>query len=148
MYVAPLNLDLFFKKVFSNKRIAKKFLEDVLGITITEIKLLSVENKLTDDAVIVKFDFRCKIYGQYVVIEMQQHYKIDIVKRFWMYQSVSTVLQLETLKPTTVTKSNGETYTEKNYSGLKPVITLVWMVDDMLGFEEDYISYTILPEVA
>ena len=148
MYVASLNLDLFFKKVFSNKRIAKAFLEDLLGITITEIKLLSVENKLTDDAVAVKFDFRCKIHGQYVVIEMQQRYKIDVVKRFYLYHSVSTALQLETLIPIKVVKPNGETYTEKNYSGLEPVITLIWMVDDMLGFDEDFVAFTTLPESA
>ncbi len=148
MYVASLNLDLFFKKVFSNKRIAKKFLQDLLGVTITEIKLLSVENKLTDDAVTVKFDFRCKIQGQYVVIEMQQKYKIDVIKRFYLYHTVSTALQLETLKPIEVIKPNGETYTEKNYSGLKPVITIIWMVDDMLGFEDDYIAFTTLPEAA
>ncbi len=148
MFVASLNLDLFFKKVFSNKRVAKIFLEDLLGVTITEIKLLSVENKMTDAAVTVKFDFRCKIHGQYVVIEMQQKYKVDVVKRFYLYQAVSTALQLETLKPSTITKPNGETYTEKNYSGLEPVITLIWMVDDMLGFDDDFIAYTTLPEAA
>jgi hypothetical protein len=148
MFVASLNLDLFFKKVFSNKRVAKKFLEDLLGVEITDIKLLSVENKMTDAAVTVKFDFRCKINGQYVVIEMQQKYKVDVVKRFYLYQAVSTALQLETLKPTVVTKPSGETYTEKNYSRLEPVITLIWMVDDMLGFEDDFIAFTTLPEVA
>jgi hypothetical protein len=148
MYIAPLNLDLFFKKVFSNKRIAKRFLECLLGITITEIKLLSVESKMTDDAVTVKFDFRCKINGHYVIIEMQQKYKIDVVKRFYLYHCVSTALQLETLKPIKVVKPNGETYMEKNYSGLEPVITLIWMVDDMLGFEDDYIAFTTLPEAA
>jgi predicted transposase/invertase (TIGR01784 family) len=99
MYAAPLNLDLFFKKVFSNRRVAKRFLEDLLGKKITEIKLLNIENKITDGAVTVKFDFRCKINGQYIVIEMQQKYKIDVVKRFYLYQAVSTALQLETLKP-------------------------------------------------
>ena len=148
MFVAPLNLDLFFKKVFSNKRIAKKFLEDLLGITITEIKLLSVDNKMTDEAVTVKFDFRCKINGHYVVIEMQQKYKIDVVKRFYLYHALSTALQLETLKPMKVEKRNGETYMEKNYSGVVPVITIIWMVDDRLGFEDDYVAFTTLPEVA
>ncbi len=148
MYVASLNLDLFFKKVFSNKRIAKKFLEDILNLQIAEIKILSTDYRISDEAVIVKFDFRCKIHGKYVVIEMQQRYKIDVIKRFYLYHIVSTAVQLETLKPITVTKLNGETYTEKNYSGLRPVITLIWMVDDVLGFEEDYIAFTTLPEVA
>lgn len=60
MYVASLNLDLFFKKVFSNKKVAKKFLEDLLNVKITEIKFLSVENKLTDASIVVKFDFAAK----------------------------------------------------------------------------------------
>ncbi len=148
MFVASLNLDLFFKKVFSNKRVAKRFLEDLLGVKITEIKLLSVENKITDASVTVKFDFRCKINGQYVVIEMQQKYKVDVVKRFYLYQAVATALQLETLKAIKVVNPDGTTYKEKNYSGLEPVITLIWMVDDMLGFEEDFIAFTTLPEAA
>jgi hypothetical protein len=148
MFVASLNLDLFFKKVFSNKRVAKNFLEDLLGVKITEIKLLSVENKITDAAVTVKFDFRCKINGQYVVIEMQQKYKIDVVKRFYLYQAVATALQLETLKAIKVVNADGKTYMEKNYSGLEPVITLIWMVDDMLGFDDDFIAFTTLPEAA
>ncbi len=43
---------------------------------------------------------------------------------------------------------NGETYTEKNYGGLEPVITLVWMVDDTLNFTDDFIAFTTLPEAA
>ena len=148
MYVASLNLDMFFKKVFSNKRIAKKFLENLLNVTISDLKFLSVENKITDAAVTVKFDFRCKIHGQYVVIEMQQKYKIDVIKRFYLYQAVGTALQLETLKPVEITKPTGEIYTEKNYSGLEPVISIIWMVDDMLGFKDDFIAFTTLPEAA
>jgi hypothetical protein len=146
MYIAPLNLDIFFKKVFSNKQIVKKFLENLLAIQISSLKILTIESKLTDDAVTVKFDYRCKINGKYVIIEMQQKYKVDVVKRFYLYHAVSTALQLETLKPVKVTKSNGETYTEKNYSGIEPVLTLIWMVDDMLGFKDDYIVFTTLPE--
>ncbi len=97
---------------------------------------------------IVKFDFRCKIHGKYVVIEMQQKYKTDVNKRFYLYHCVNTGLQLESLEPITITKPNGETYTEKNYSGLEPVITLIWLVDDTLNFKEDYIAFTMLPEAA
>jgi hypothetical protein len=148
MYVAPLNLDMFFKKVFSNKRIARKFLENLLDVKIYDLKFLSVENKITDASVTVKFDFRCKINGQYVVIEMQQKYKIDVIKRFYLYQAVGTALQLETLKPVEITKPNGEIYTERNYSGLEPVISIIWMVDDMLGFKDDFVAFTTLPEAA
>ncbi len=146
MYLAPLNLDLFFKKVFSNKRIAKSFLEDLLKIKITEITFLATEHKLSDDSVIVKFDFRCKIRGKYVIIEMQQRYKLDVNKRFYLYHCISTALQLETLRSVVITKPNGETYSEKNYSGLEPVITLIWMVDDTLNFKEDMIVFSTLPE--
>ena len=148
MFVASLNLDLFFKKVFSNKRIAKRFLEDILGVRITDIKLLGTEHKLSDDSVKVKFDFRCKIHGKYVVIEMQQKYKTDVNKRFYLYHCVGTALQLETLEPITVTKPSGETYTEKNYNGLEPVITIIWMADETFNFKDDIIVYSTLPEAA
>ncbi len=146
MYIASLNLDLFFKKVFSNKRIAKNFLQDFFGSMITEITILSTEHKISDDAVIVKFDFRCKINGKYVQIEMQQKYKHDVNKRFYLYHCVNTALQLESLAATVVTKPNGETYTEKDYSGVEPVITIIWMVDDSLNFKEDMIVFSTLPE--
>jgi hypothetical protein len=148
MFIAPLNWDIFFKKVFSDKQIAKEFLEAFLSVKITGIKVLFIESKITDNAVTVKFDYRCKINGKYVIIEMQQKYKLDVVKRFYLYHALSTVLQLETLKPVIITKPNGETYTEKNYSGIEPVLTLIWMVDDTLGFKDDFVVFTTLPEAA
>jgi hypothetical protein len=148
MYVAPLNFDLFFKKVFGDTEIARQFLQDFLRVRITKIKLLGIEYKITDDAVIVKFDYRCKINGEYVIIEMQQRYKQDVVKRFYLYHCVSTALQLETLKPVTITGANGKTYKEKDYGGIEPVLTLVWMVDDTLKFKDDFIVFTTLPEAA
>jgi hypothetical protein len=36
MYLAPLNYDRFFKRVFSHEHIAKRFLEDFLNVTITD----------------------------------------------------------------------------------------------------------------
>ena len=146
MFVVSLNLDIFFKKVFSNKRLAKAFLEDFFGVKITDIKLLRTDYKVTDDATVVRFDYRCKINGKYVVIEMQQKYKTDVNKRFYLSHCLGTALQLETLEPKVVTKLDGKTYTEKNYGDLKPVITLVWMVDDTLNFKEDFIAFTTLPE--
>jgi hypothetical protein len=148
MFVVSLNLDVFFKKVFSNKKIAKAFLEDFFGVKITEIKLLKTDYKITDDATVVRFDYRCKINGQYVVIEMQQKYKTDVNKRFYLSHCLGTALQLETLAPKVITKLDGKTYTEKNYGDLEPVITLVWMVDDTFNFKEDFIAFTTLPEAA
>jgi hypothetical protein len=148
MYVASLNIDLLFKKVFSDPEIAKSFLQDFLGIIITEIVVLGIEHKVTNDAVIVKFDYRCKINGEYVIIEMQQKYKKDVIKRFYLYHCVGTSLQLETLKPIVITRPNGETYKEKDYSGVEPVLTIVWMVDDTLNFEDDFVVFTTLPEGA
>ena len=63
MYLAPLNYDRFFKKVFSHTHIAKAFLEDFLDVRITEITLLENAKYLTDDAARVEVDFRCKING-------------------------------------------------------------------------------------
>jgi hypothetical protein len=146
MHYAPLNFDKMFKKVFSNKRIAKRFLEDLLGIKIKNIQAVGIEYKLTDDAVVVKFDYYCTIDGKPVIIEMQQHYKNDVVKRFYLYHCVSTTLQLEALKPVVITRPNGKSYKEKDYSGLKPVLTVVWMVDDALNFDDDLVVFTTLPE--
>lgn len=95
MFVAPLNYDRFFKKVFSDLNIAKAFLEDFLDIKIESITKLDNKHSVTDDATIVEFDYRCKIEGNYVIIDMQQWYKKDIVQRFYVYHSLNTVLQLE-----------------------------------------------------
>ncbi len=95
MYLAPLNYDRFFKKVFSDLTIAKAFLQDFLDVEIEEITQLKDKNRVTDDAAVVEFDFRCKINGSYVIIDMQQWYKKDIVKRFYVYHTLNTVLQLE-----------------------------------------------------
>ena len=77
MYLAPLNYDLFFKKVFSDLTVAKKFLEDFLGFEITEITKLESKHRVTDDSTVLQFDppglgYRCKIQDNYVIIDMQQ----------------------------------------------------------------------------
>ena len=61
MYLVPLNYDRYFKKVFSDLNIAKRFLEDFFEVSIETIELLTIHHKITDDAVAVEFDFRCKI---------------------------------------------------------------------------------------
>ena len=82
MYLAPLNYDRYFKKVFKDTQIAKRFLEDFFDITIETIELLTQKHRITDDAVAVEFDFRCKIQGHFLIIDMQQWYKPDIVTDF------------------------------------------------------------------
>jgi hypothetical protein len=52
------------------------------------------------------------------------------------------------LEPKVTKQFNGKTYTEKNYSGLEPVTTLVWMVDDTFNFTDDFVAFTTLPEAA
>jgi hypothetical protein len=61
MYLAPLNYDRYFKKIFSEPRFAKRFLEDFFDVTIESIEILATEHRVTDDASLVEFDFRCKI---------------------------------------------------------------------------------------
>ncbi|MGE5343354.1 MAG: hypothetical protein ACM3SY_17945, partial [Candidatus Omnitrophota bacterium] len=94
-----------------------------------------------------EFDFRCKIKGSYVIIDMQQWYKRDIGKRFYLYHTVNTSLQLEKLpkekKP--ISALTGRKI--KDYSPLEPVITLVWMSTDNFGFDENYIAYVMTPEI-
>jgi len=147
MYLAPLNYDRYFKKVFSDLKIAKRFLEDFFDITIQTIELLSIQHKITDDAVAVEFDFRCKIDNQLIIIDMQQWYKPDIVHRFYTYHCISTALQLENLPLKSLVKADGKITKVKDYSEIIPVITLVWMVDDTFGCKDDFVSYTMSPEI-
>jgi hypothetical protein len=147
MYLAPLNYDRFFERVFKHVHIAKKFLEDFLSVEIEEIELLPRKNKITDDSAFVEFDFRCKIKGKYVIIDMQQWYKQDVVKRFYLYFCNNTSLQLERIKIVNTPKFKKKAKTIKNYEDLEPAITIVWMADDTLGFEDDIIAFTMLPEI-
>ena len=150
MYLAPLNYDRFFKKVFSEKVIAKQFLEDFLDTKIEEIELLKEKHRVTDDASVVEFDFRCKIDGAYIIIDMQQWYKMDVVKRFYLYHSLNASLQLERLpeKQLTLDRTSKKIKRTKDYHYVEPVLTLIWMVDDNLGFDENYVSYALSPEVS
>ncbi len=155
MYLAPLNYDRYFKKVFSDLKIAKRFLEDFFDVVIETIDLLTIHHKITDDAVAVEFDFRCKIDNQLVIIDMQQWYKPDVIHRFYTYHCINTALQLENLPLKSIpmegdisaSHSNHKERKVKDYTEILPVITLVWMVDDTFGFKDDYVSYTMTPEI-
>ena len=43
-------------------------------------------------------------------------------------------------------KIEGKKFDLKVYQHLLPTITLIWMAHDNLGFEEDYVAFTLLPE--
>ena len=146
MYLSPLNYDRYFKKVFSDINIAKAFLMDFLDVEIETIEPLSSTHKLTDNATNVAFDFRCKIDGQYVIIDMQQWYKTDVVKRFYVYHAANSVLQLETLPFKKLLENVvEEDKRPRDYHFVEPVLTLVWMVDDTLRFTDDYVTFKMLP---
>jgi hypothetical protein len=85
MYLAPFNYDRFFERSFRDIKVAKQFLEDLLNVEIEFIEYLPRKNKITDDAAFVEFDYRCKIKGKFVIVDMQQWYKQDVIKRFFMY---------------------------------------------------------------
>ena len=146
MYLAPLNYDRFFQRIFSDSVTAKRFFEDILDVTITDFQPLPRKNKMTDDAAFVEFDYRCRIDGKYNILDMQQWYKIDVVKRFYLYSCNNTSLQLETMKSVTVPLPDGQMYKTKDYQQLEPTITLIWMADDTLGFKEDFMAYSMFPE--
>ena len=150
MFLAPLNYDRFFKKVFSDENIAKKFLEDFLEVEIEDFEFLKEKHKITDDAQIVEFDFRCKIKGNYVIIDMQQWYKPDITQRFYVYHAIGTGLQLDKLPTKGIVESEKPKRVReiKDYRKIQPVLTLIWMVDDSLKFDEDFIGFTMTPEIA
>lgn len=148
MYLAPLNYDRYFKRVFSDLDIAKHFLNDFLDVEIESIEPLKDQHYLTDHAASITFDFRCKINGQYVIIDMQQWYKTDVVKRFYVYHAANTALQLEHL-PFKMIYGQVEESGEKrprDYRYIEPVLTLVWMADDSLEFKGDYITYRLQPD--
>ena len=148
MYLAPLNYDRFFKKVFSHTHIAKAFLEDFFEKKIEEIEQLETSHFLTHDSTKVSFDFRCKIEGQYIIIDMQQWYKSDVVKRFYLYHCASTVLQLELLPQKKIISANPNEKRAKSidYQEVVPVLTIIWMVNDNMGFKENLISYINAPD--
>ncbi len=147
MYLAPLNYDRYFRKVFSDTSIAKRFLEDFFDTQIDTIELLTTYHKLTDDSAAVEFDFRCRIGDQFVIIDMQQWYKPDIVHRFYTYHCINTALQLEKIPLKSIYLEAEKEKKIKDYSELLPVITLIWMVDDTLNFRDDYAAYTMTPEL-
>ncbi len=148
-YMASLNQDRFFKKIFSNLKIARAFLEDVLDVKIQEIEQLEKDKHyITDDSKYVEFDFRCKIDNGYVIIDMQQWYKADVIHRFYTYHTLNTALQLETL-PLKTLSLDPETQKDievKDYRRIMPVVTLVWMVDDCLNHTDDLLSYSMTNE--
>ena len=145
-YLAPLNYNRFFKKVFSDLDIAKAFLENFFNVKIESIELLPLAHKITDASVEVEFDYRCKIDGEYYIIEMQQWHKSDVVKRFFSYFSLNNVLQLENMTRKDIDLTDKKTQKTLSYDELVPSITLVWMVDELLKFDEDYVAYAVLPE--
>ncbi len=149
MYLAPINYHRFFVKVFSDERIARKFLEDFLDVEIQEFQVLEDKHRITNDAAAVEFDFRCKIQDSYVIIDMQQWYKPDIVQRFFLYHTLNTALQLEELplKRFDFPAKNKVLKRGKDYRLLAPVYTLIWMVVDTLNFDLDYVSYLMAPEI-
>ena len=146
MYLAPLNYDRFFKKVFSDLKTAKRFLEDFLDVEIEQITAMPDRHHLTDEAAAVEFDFRCKIEGKFVIIDMQQWYKTDTVKRFYLYHTLNTALQLEDMPLKSIQMIGDKERTTKNYNALDPVLTLIWLADESLGTTQDYLSYALTPE--
>ena len=133
--------------MFSETRIAKRFLEDFFDIQIAEMELLPIKHKITYNATAVEFDFRCKIGDNFVIIDMQQWFKSDIVKRFYMYHSMNTVLQLEKMPDKSIDLDENRKRDIKDYDKLIPVITLIWLADDDLNFKDDFVSYIMTGEI-
>jgi hypothetical protein len=146
MYLLPLNADELFKRVFSDLNIAKAFIEDMLGVQITEIIKMDTDHRITDNAALVRFDYRCKINGEYVIIEMQQGYKQNVVKRFFLYHCLNTALQLETISETVRTDKKGYDHRTRNYEELQATTTIVWLAQDNFDLEVDSIEYNPYPK--
>jgi hypothetical protein len=142
MYLAPFNYDRFFERVFRHIHIAKAFLEDILDEKIEEIEPLPRKNKLTDDAAFVEFDFRCKIKGKYIIVDMQQWYKNDVVKRFYLYFCNNTSLQLESLKQSNIAIGEGKEYRTKKMEVIELLKTSE-LSDDDIQYITDYEAHKI-----
>lgn len=149
MFLAPLNYDKYFNKVFSNERIAKRFLEDFLETEVNELEMLKGKLRVTDNASLVEFDFRCRIDNSFVILDMQQWYKRDISQRFYLYHALNTGLQLEKLPSKRVLYDYSYEKNKKveDYRALLPVLTLVWMADDSLDLKDDFVAYSMSPEI-
>ncbi len=146
MYLLPLNADEAFKKVFENADIAKAFIEDMLDVQVDEIKRMPTDHRITNESALVRFDYRCKIKEEYVIIEMQQGYKPDVVKRFYIYHCLGTALQLETITETIRHDRHGNEYKTRNYNELGKVITMVWLVQDDFNLNLNLIEYNLYPK--
>ena len=88
-----------------------------------------------------------KILINFVIIDMQQWFKTDIVKRFYMYHSMNTVLQLEKMPDKSIDLEENRKRDIKDYDKLIPVITLIWLADDDLNFNDDFVSYMMTGEI-
>ena len=72
MHLDLFKYDRFSKKVYPDLVIAKAFIEDFLDVPLEEIEKLPETYRITDDASIVEFVFRCRIDGKTVIVDMQQ----------------------------------------------------------------------------
>ncbi len=151
MEILPLTYDRYFKKVFSHTNITKQFLEDFLNIEIASIELYDNKFNVTNSSRELRFDCVGKADEKHFIVEMQQWYKYDVVKRFYLYHCANTLLQLESLpirKRLVRNRSTGDFMLkkEKDYSTLVPSITILWFVDDSFKMNNDSVSYIVLPE--
>jgi hypothetical protein len=85
---------------------------------------------------------------------MQQWYKTDVVKRFYLYHAMQSVLQLENISEKILLGKKEwnqnpipEKIKTKNYREIQPVITIVWFVQETLGFKDiPYVNYILQTE--
>ena len=80
---------------------------------------------------------------------MQQWYKPDLVQRFYLYHALNSGLQLEQLPKERfiIDRLTRKLKKVRDYRALEPVLTLIWLVDDTLRFNENYVAYTMTPEL-
>jgi hypothetical protein len=148
MCLAPLNYSRFFKKVFSEERIAKSFLEDFLDVTIEEFEMLKDKYLVTQESLAAELDFRCKIDNSYVIIDMQHWYKRDLDQRYYLYHAMNEGLQLEKLPVKSLQlKDSPQVKNIKDYRSIEPVWTLIWLGADNQEFTDNYMTYTMTPAI-
>jgi hypothetical protein len=124
VYLAPLNYERFFRKIFSDLETAQSFLQDFLDIKILEIQPLKEKHRLSDDSKVVEFDFRCRTEHGTFIVDMQQWYKADLVHRFYVYHCLNTGLQLEDLRYKSLEQNQLDKSEHRliDYSEIEPAI--------------------------
>ncbi len=129
MYLAPLNYDRFFRKVFSDANIARRFFEDFLDVKISKLNILPSQYSMIDETPIVELNFFCLIKSAPLVVKLHQWSQSDVEQLFCTYNPLAPNM-----------------HESINHDGKKlPTISIIWLVHAK-PFDDDYMKYGFASE--